>query len=308
MPKTAPQFAKLRFGPSGLHYFNRHSGLNVLLDECVVPKRLWHEAPRQVSIALTNTCDLACEYCYAPKTFGVINVDRLCDWIREFDQNGTLGIGFGGGEPTLHPRFTQLCRFVTDETRMAVSFTTHGHHLHRRVLANLEGKINFVRLSMDGVGSTYERLRARSFTNFTMRLRDVRRIASYGINFVVNSETISELDRAITFAHDEGACEFLLLPERPVKSRAGLGRAEQESLRKWVEDYRGGVRLAISEAGAELIGAHDPCKLETGIRAFVHISADERLHATSFSAIGVPITSAGVMAAVQNLKALSISV
>jgi hypothetical protein len=50
---------KVRTGPDGVHLFDRNSGLNVLFDEALVPKHRWSRAPRQVSIALTNACDLA---------------------------------------------------------------------------------------------------------------------------------------------------------------------------------------------------------------------------------------------------------
>lgn len=58
---------KLRVGPDGLHLFDRRTGLNMLFDEIEAPEEQWSRAPRQVSIALTNACDLACSFCYAPK-------------------------------------------------------------------------------------------------------------------------------------------------------------------------------------------------------------------------------------------------
>ncbi len=41
-----------------MHFFNRKTGINVLVDEFKPPFSLWSTAPRQVSIALTNACDL----------------------------------------------------------------------------------------------------------------------------------------------------------------------------------------------------------------------------------------------------------
>src|SRR3712207_8761783 len=39
---------RVRAGPDGLHFFDRRTGLNVLLDEVQVDPALWAEAPRQV--------------------------------------------------------------------------------------------------------------------------------------------------------------------------------------------------------------------------------------------------------------------
>ena len=99
----------MRLGPSGIHLFDRASGLNLLIDEFVPPETVWAAAPRQVSIALTNTCDLACSYCFAPKTRATLAFDRIVAWLDELDPNGTMGVGFGGGEPTLYRRFADLC-------------------------------------------------------------------------------------------------------------------------------------------------------------------------------------------------------
>ena len=122
---------KLRLGPNGFHLFDRSSGLNVLLDEMHPTEASWSKSPRQVSIALTNFCDLRCRYCYAPKHKASLHTDSVLRWLKELDTEGCLGIGFGGGEPTLHPDFVNICKRVAGETQLAVTFTTHGHRLTR---------------------------------------------------------------------------------------------------------------------------------------------------------------------------------
>jgi hypothetical protein len=73
---------------------------------------------------------------------------------------------------------------------------------------------------MDGVGRTYERLRNRPFEKLARRLAAVRAAAPFGINYLVNEDTVSELDTAVAFAEEAGASEFLLLPEHPQTDRA----------------------------------------------------------------------------------------
>lgn len=301
-PKMPLSLAKVRHGPAGLHYFNRNSGLNILLEEAIPQETCWHAAPRQISIALTNTCDLSCPYCYAPKNHAVLAYEQVCSWLCEFDQNGALGVGFGGGEPTLHPSFAKYCEFATNSTQLAVTFTTHGHHLKPKLLSRLEGNVNFIRLSMDGVQKTYERLRRKSFTEFTTRLRDARSIAPFGLNFVVNEDTINDLEAAITFAHAEGAKEFLLLPEQPTTQRQSLAESELKQLQLWVDSYKGDIPLSISETEAHSFGTCDPCAAETGLRAYAHITAMGHLQRTSFAPSGVPITKDGAIVALEKLK------
>ena len=198
---------KVRLGPDGIHLFARGSGANLLIGEILPPRSMWAAAPRQVSIALTNTCDLACAYCFAPKTHASLAFDHIVSWLDELDANGTLGVGFGGGEPTLYRRFAELCAHTFRNTGLAVTFTTHGHHLDDTLLAQLKGNVHFIRISMDGIGPTYERLRGRSFEVLARRLTAVKKTAPFGINYVVNSCTLPDIDSAAVFA-EQSAKEF----------------------------------------------------------------------------------------------------
>jgi MoaA/NifB/PqqE/SkfB family radical SAM enzyme len=301
-PQSCLTQFRTRLGPSGVHLFNRASGLNVLLDEIVVPEARWASAPRQVSIALTNTCDLACSYCFAPKTRATLQYDNVISWIDELEANGTIGVGFGGGEPTLYRRFAELCSYASSNTGLAVTFTTHGHHLSQSLLKELKGNIHFVRVSMDGVKATYEKLRGRSFESLRRRFSAIRNLAPFGINYVVNTETFHDLNAAVALAAEEGATEMLLLPERAVNGHGGISAGTAKELRAWLTAYRGPVRLAISENGAENMPTCNPFEAETGLHAYAHITADGILKATSYRTTGVVITAEGFLSALYRLN------
>lgn len=302
VPPLARSGAKVRAGPSGIHMFDRLTGLNVLLDEVRVPLDLWAAAPRQVSVALTNVCDLACPYCYAPKNPATLDVQLVVSWLHELDANGCLGVGFGGGEPTLYPYFAELCRHVAHKTRLAVTFTTHAHRLDDALIASLAGSVHFVRVSIDGVGATYEALRGRPFAALCRRLEVVRTLAAFGINFVVNSSTLPDLDAAIELATQVGATEFLLLPEHSARGRSGIDDATVRALRRWVTLYRGKVPLTVSEDGAQGLPTSDPCPGEIGLRAYAHIDASGVLKRSSYDRDGVAIAADGVMRALKMLR------
>ncbi len=288
---------KVRVGPSGVHFFDRMTGLNVLVDEVRVPPALWATAPRQVTVALTNVCDLACPYCYVLKSPVALDFGRLTGWLDELDANGCLGVAFGGGEPSLYRRFVEACRYAAENTRMAVTFTTNAHHLDEALIAALAGNVHFVRVSMDGVGTTYEALRGRSFMAFLRRLETVRSLAPFGINYVVNSRTLPDLDAATELAAEMGAAEFLLLPEQPVRGSGGIDNLTVERLHRWVSHYRGAVPLTVSEAGADGLPICNPLIQESGLRAYAHIDAWGVLKRTSFDSDGIVIGSGGVMQA-----------
>lgn len=296
---------KVRAGPDGLHLFNRKTGINLLIDEIRVPTSKWATAPRQVSIALTNACDLRCPYCYAPKRPAMLKNDRLIAWLDELDANGCLGVGFGGGEPTLYRGLAELCRHTARNTGLAVTFTTHAHHLDDHLAAHLEGNVHFVRVSMDGVGTTYEMLRGRSFAALRRRFDTIRDLAPFGINFVVNAQTFPDLDAGIALAAEVGAIEFLLLPERTARRRRGIDKRTFQAMCDWASSYPGTVRLSVSEADADGLPICDPLAQETGLRAFAHIDALGVLKKTSYDRDGVPIGVDGVMQAMRALKLIA---
>lgn len=296
---------KVRLSEAGVHLFDRVSGLNLLFDEVKVPPEQFSHAPRYLSVALTNTCELHCAYCYAPKHAAALDVDRVVAWAVELDGAGCLGIGFGGGEPTAYPRFAELCAQITHSTSMAVTFTTHGHRLTPGLTDALRGSVHFARLSVDGVGATYERLRRRPFTAVRDAAVSLRSVAPIGINAVVNADTIGELDDLAEFAADVGACELLLLPAQPTSATPGISEADAERLVGWVRAARPAVRLAISRSGLEgLVPALEPIPGERSLDAHLHVDATGVLRPHAYASVGTPI-EASILDAVHNLREAS---
>ncbi len=286
-----------------MHLFHRRTGLNLLLDEIRVPPEHWAEAPRQLSIALTNACDLECDFCYAPKHHARLSATKIIDWLDELNSGGCVGIGFGGGEPTLHPDLPKLCEYAAQHTEMSVSLTTHGHHLDEDYVRSLAGNVHFVRISMDGVGQTYESVRGRSFQALISRLNSLRDTIRYGINYVVNSQTIRDIDAAIDVAENHGASEFLLLPQRASQNSPGIDIDTSLALKEWVDRYHGGVRLTVSESGADGLRYCDPFQLEKGTQGYAHIDASGFIKRTSFDLTGIAIGKEGVIEALKLLRA-----
>lgn len=293
---------KYRIGPNGVHLFDRMSGLNILLEEVPVEEAIWSIAPRQVSIALTNICDLHCAYCYAPKQKASLHATQVLDWLKELDTEGCLGVGFGGGEPTLHPDFVDICKRVAGETQLAVTFTTHGHRLTPQLVERLKGSIHFARISVDGVGSTYEEQRGKQFASLLRGMDTLATLSLFGINVVVNERTVTELDAISELAQKVGASELLLLPQQATTTVASIDGVIGRALQNWVFNYRGKVRLAVSEAGASGLPTCDPLPYERGLHSYAHIDASGLLRPSSYSPIGEKIGSEGVLSALDQLK------
>lgn len=293
---------KKRIGPDGIHFFDRTNGNNILINELILPEAEWTVAPRQISIALTNVCDLHCEFCYAPKIKATLPVDYLKKWLKEIDQLGTLGVGFGGGEPTLYPKFAEICEFTANETDLAVTFTTHGHRLTDDLLSDLKGNVHFIRISIDGVGATYEKFRGRKFDKLIERVEKTRKISSLGFNVVINDSTIPDLDQVTEIARKFDISEVLLLPQQATHTVKGLSNDSYEQMKKWIDGYGGETRLTISDVGLESNFICNPLSMETGLNAYAHIDALGFLKASSYSNIGQQIGDKKILEVLQLLK------
>lgn len=300
--RAASQF-KFRKGPDGLHGFCRSSGVNVLLDEYSIPEDQWSAAPQFVSIALTNACDLKCSHCYAPKHGAQIDYIRLLSWIDELDQAGCLGVGFGGGEPTLYRRLPDVLHHIQTKTSLAASLTTHGLHFTKEYASRLAGSVNFIRVSMDGVGQTYERIRGAKFERLISSLNYIREISPIGINFVVNETTFPCLDAALEIALEIDASQFVLLPERKTLNVPGIDIRTQEQLSQWIEANSRKIAMAISAAPGNIGNICDPLPKENGFRSYAHIDADGFLKASSFVTRGVDIGTDGILDAIETIQA-----
>ncbi|HEY6554613.1 MAG TPA: radical SAM protein [Vicinamibacteria bacterium] len=241
-------------------------------------------------MALTNTCELHCPYCYAPKHRSMLDRENVVRWAQELDSAGCLGLGFGGGEPTAYPHFAELCQQVADQTQLAVTFTTHGHRMTRELAARVVGAVHFIRVSVDGVGATYERLRGRRFDDLKASIGLLASIAPFGVNVVVNSDTVGELDDIAAFAANIGASELLLLPEQPTHRCAGLDTAGSKRLRDWITYGSHSIRTAVSRTGLEnALPVADPFPNEDPLEAHVHIDASGTLKPDAYSPVGTPI-------------------
>lgn len=292
----------IRFSDAGVHLFDRVTGLNVLIDEVDVADNQISLAPRYLSVALTNACELHCRYCYAAKHPAMLDANLVAAWAVELDRAGCLGIGFGGGEPTAHPRFTQICHQIATTTSMAVTFTTHGHRITRERADTLRGSVHFSRLSVDGVGATYERLRGRPFAALTTAAQLLRSIAPLGVNTVVNADTVGELDAVARFALDMGASELLLLPQQPTAATQGISPADADRLVTWIRQSAHPLRLAISRSGLEeAAGGVDLVPGEQPMDAHLHVDATGVLRPDAYATAGVAIEGS-ILNAVRALR------
>ena len=277
---------KARREARGIHLYDRVSGLHVLLDEFPQSADAIDRGPAVLSVALTNACDLACSFCYAPKSAHALHPSDVTRWAKEFSTVGTIEVAFGGGEPTLYPQLAAICREIWSETDLGISITTHGQHLQEKLVRDLVGFVSILRVSIDGPEPYYSTIRRRPLR---LTLENIQRIGGripIGINTVVNRQSLQHLDELMRIVLCTGAVDWLLLPE--VRSGdSALGADEWRQLENWIEANRSDVNLLTAVQAIEHMAT--PTLFPCQENEYAHIRADGRMCRNSYSGEGVPI-------------------
>lgn len=281
---------KTRKEISGLHYFDRITGLHILLDEIKIPETELQHCPRTVSIALTNICDLKCHFCYAPKNRETFSFDYLISLCSELDRLGVLEITFGGGEPTLFPQFVELCNWIWDNTSLGISFTTHGHHVNQSFINSIKDKISSIRFSIDGIEPYYSKIRGKKLDNLISTIKYLDGKIPFGINCVVSKNNTEELKNVIELAIKLNANNVLVIPEH-FNGVFQITTDDWKEIDSLIYLYSPQIEILVTYESSNYLKS---ATLDIGTGQeylFAHISADNLLKINSFDKTGINISN-----------------
>lgn len=266
-----------RYSKQGVHLFDRECGVNILMDEFSCSDEILSIAPATVSIALTNKCNRSCAHCFAPKSQALLDSTIVCNWIRELNENGCLGVGFGGGEPLLYPQIKDVCRYVHDRTSIACTLTTNGDFIDESTIVWMSENVNFVRISTNGETINYQ------------QLGHIAKNVQVGINYLLNEKTFLMLGDTINRCADIGVNEVLLLPQMKTDWCSGVGPEFLSMIDDWLMLAKFPVRITMSAFSSDGMKSVLPIPGDVGARQYLHISADGLLKKSSVDKDGISI-------------------
>lgn len=172
--------------------------------------------PQRLSLELVNICNLHCSYCFRSEDdlynskaeyFPIPLLKQVLDDAKRVA--GVTRVIFTGGEPTLHPQFSEALGVVA-EAGMTSSFVTNGWHFDRvwpAVSANRDS-ITHVAFSLDGITSeSHDRWRGAG--SFDRLIRAFSRCHMSGLRFAIKiairRDTAEQLEQIAMFAARLGA-------------------------------------------------------------------------------------------------------
>ncbi len=120
---------------------------------------------RSVLFQIIRECNFSCNHC--SQAAPLVSREKpvianLCDvrkTIRELKQRGLERVRFTGGEPLLHPQFTEILECSIDN-EISISFVTNGSLLYKYAELEAMSNVESVWISLYGVNSLDYKLRS----------------------------------------------------------------------------------------------------------------------------------------------------
>ncbi len=275
--------------PEGVLFFDRETGLNILVDELKAKCCPAWRKPLYVALAITNHCNRQCRWCYsrsgpAIPVGGYWSKDRVLELVKALDDSGILGLAMGGGEPFAYPHFAELCREIWNETSLDVGATTNGDLVTYDDLETLKGHFGGLRVS---VWSESEVDKAARLVGHGIPI---------GVNAVLFRGGFGQVQRIVEAGVANGLRDFLILSCKPV-GRAEPSMVPSQSdivyLVELIRDYPeasfqadAAIAVALQHSGVKFA---QPWVEEGAGKRFVMVTHDGLVKPDSFSAGGVPL-------------------
>ena len=182
----------------------------------------------------SRRCNLRCRHCYSSSGPWVPDTTDL-DVLRRI-VTAAPGLGYdvlavSGGEPLLFPHLRPILELAR-ELGMRTTVTTNGLLLTPRRLAELQGLVDVLAISVDGQPGSHDWLRGddRAFTRMESRLPSVRDSGiAFGFITTLTMRNVAELEFVFEFAKQWGASLVQVHPLEPDGSAADMGTEVPDS-------------------------------------------------------------------------------
>ena len=165
---------------------------------------------------LTEGCNLACRHCWlSPKfdpsgdKYPMLPVELFETAILEAKPLGLSSVKLTGGEPLLHPQFSNLLEIIRRED-LSLTIETNGLLCTPEIAKEIaKSPKRFVSVSIDGAdASTHERIRGVS-GSFEAARQAVKNLVAAGISpqviFSVMPDNVDQMSAVVLMAEDLGA-------------------------------------------------------------------------------------------------------
>lgn len=164
--------------------------------------------PITAELDLTNRCNNACPKCIGFRQ-PLVDLKEPKKIIKEVVKFGVRGLIFsGGGEPLLHPEFTDCVKYATG-LGVDVAVISNGLAMTKEISGEIKPYCIWIRISLDaGTAKTYKKIHGvNGFGKVRQNIKDLAETkgrATIGVGFLTNKDTIGEMLLATKFCKEAG--------------------------------------------------------------------------------------------------------
>lgn len=187
-----------------------------------VPQRL--PAPFLIVWNFTNMCNLRCRHCYQRADRPLpdeLTLEEKLRLVDQLDEAGVAAIALSGGEPTIHPHFLEVVKYISDKGIYAAVATNGWRFAEREFLEKaVRAGLRYAEVSLDsasprrhdsfrGVSGSWERA-VRALENL------VRLGIDHAMAVTITRYNIDEVDEILDLAESIGVRRVVFFNFVPV--------------------------------------------------------------------------------------------
>jgi len=228
----------------------------------------------EISASLTDTCNLACEYRYAPLNsqadMSVETLETVVDFaVSSTPEGDTLEFGFFGGEPLLRPDLIQFgARMARDQCQslgipLQLRVTTNGTLLDDDVIDLLKRYRIDLCVSIDGPPHIHDRIRrfhdgaGSSGVVVENLVNALENLDFVQVNSVFGPETLEALPQTVAYLAALGVrlihLNLDIGADWPSESFSRMRRAYDEVAEMVLAHYRADMPLVVNLIDSKIV-------------------------------------------------------
>lgn len=155
----------------------------------------------QASFEITNKCNLKCLHCCNNSAINKnsnMSKEEIIDLLVDLESINVKSIYITGGEPTLHPDFFEIVRYIISK-KLSIVWATNAYNIYshigsiREIVNNSAG----VFVSLDGLEATHDEFRGLN-GSFVNTLRSIKMLSNNGfpvrISSIIWRNNVNELE------------------------------------------------------------------------------------------------------------------
>tara|TARA_R100000664_G_C2759496_1_gene149357 strand:+ start:3544 stop:4605 length:1062 start_codon:yes stop_codon:yes gene_type:complete len=163
--------------------------------------------PVTVKVDLTNVCNHNCPGCIdfdlIENDNNNLSMDMVENLLESFKKTGTIGINYtGGGEPTVHKKFTEIIN-KTHDAGYDIGLITNGSRFHKLPMEEILKKFTWIRISLDAYDQETHKRTHGTKAKFDLTIKNIKKLVeikqqqnldvTIGVGFITNQ--FPDMDR-----------------------------------------------------------------------------------------------------------------